>query len=73
MVKGTVDERENKLIFLDPIIILWVLDMRQKNVYNFIGLSIWVRNGRRTQRSAVNKAEQAAAVKDRNNLRSHVG
>ncbi|KAI5333362.1 hypothetical protein L3X38_023493 [Prunus dulcis] len=71
MVKRTVDERENKLIFLDPIIILWVGDERRRSI--FIGLSLWVRDGWRTQRSVVNKAKQAAAVKDRNNLTSHIG
>ena len=45
MVKRTVDERENKLFFLDPIIIFWVGEERRRS--RFIGFSLWVGEGHR--------------------------
>lgn len=69
MVKGTVDEREreNKLIFMDTVIILGFGEDKRKS--KLIGLSLGVEDGRRTtQRSTINKTEQVAAVKGMNNL-----
>ncbi|CAL2248657.1 unnamed protein product [Prunus armeniaca] len=63
MVKRTVDERENKLIFLDPIIILWVGEERRRS--RFIGFSLWVGEGHREVQST---KPRKGIAKDMNNL-----
>ncbi|CAL2255218.1 unnamed protein product [Prunus armeniaca] len=67
MVKRTIDESENKLIFLDPVIIFGFGDERWKR--RIIVLSLGIENGQRRRLAAtINKSKQATAAKNKNNL-----
>ncbi|CAL2230466.1 unnamed protein product [Prunus armeniaca] len=67
MMKRTIDERENKLIFLNPVLIVGIGDERRRRRITFLGLRVgnaW----RGTWAATIDIEEQEATVKNGNNL-----